>query len=123
MDRTDLRYDLDAWAAWKLSGGVTPNGTLGRLQGGGSRSVPGSRPPAGVEIRPRLAALIEGMEILPYFGDVGPALMAVRLIYLRGEGSELKDVAKAMETSLSNLMTLRKIGESALLGWMIAKGY
>lgn len=126
MDITELRFDLDAWASWKASNsGSMPNAcNLGRLMEATGGGVPGSRPPPGVEIpRRRLAALIEGMEILPLFQDIGESLMVVRLIYMRDRNRSIEDVAEALGMSMTRLKAHRRAAETCLLGWMIARGY
>lgn len=123
MNLTELRYDLDVWASWKASGAVMPSGTLGRILDSAGGSVPGSRPPAGVEIPRRLAALMEAMEDLPDSQDIGPSLFVVRSIYLRGRGASIEQVAEYLSLSMTRLKEHRRIGEGALLGWMMAKGF
>lgn len=122
MDLYELRSDLDAWARWKASGSAINSCTLGRLNNGGG-GVPGSRPPPGVELRPRVAAVIEGMEVLPLFQDVGEAFLVLRVIYQRGHNASLEDCAETLGMSMTRLKAARKVGESCLLGWMAAKGF
>jgi hypothetical protein len=120
VELRDLRSLLNDWARWKSTG---PDAARRWMPDRIGVSVPGSRPPFGVELPETLGSLVEAMELLPYFQDIGEAMMTVKVIYLRNNNASLEDVAETLGISMTRLKERRRVAESALLGWMVARGF